>query len=265
MVGQRPLEPLIGVRIPAPQQQFKMKIVAIGGGRLIETKSIDKEVIRLTGKEHPRLLFIPTASSDDESYVDVIQRHFGKRLGCKVNTLYLFNRRPSVSTIKKQIHSADIIYVGGGNTLKMMKRWRRYGVDKMLLAAAKRGAVLTGVSAGSICWFRNGNSDSRRFTDPKADLIKVRGLGLIPALHCPHYDVEKDRKPQLKKMMRNTPGVAIALDNYAALEVIDDKCRIITSKKSAGAYRVYWKGGRYYRDKIIKTTELAPTKDLLRK
>lgn len=249
------------------------KIVAIGGGEIgragypVETTKIDKEIIRLTGKIKPKLLFIPTASSDAELYFEVVKKHFGKRLGCETNVLYLnlIKEKPSKKEIEEKIFNSDIVYVGGGNTFKMMKVWRNSGVDKILKEAYQKGIVLSGVSAGSICWFRWGNSDSRRFANPKADLIKVSGLGLINAFHCPHYDFEKDRKPDLKKMMRETSGVAIAIDNCCAIEVIDDKYRIISSKTSANAYKVYWKTNKYYQEKIKKEKEFRPLKQLLKK
>jgi dipeptidase E len=147
----------------------------------------------------------------------------------------------------------------------MMKIWKKCEVDKILREAYQKGIVLSGVSAGSICWFRWGNSDSRRFANPNADLIKVSGLGLINALHCPHYDFEKDRKPDLKKMMKKTSGVAIAIDNCCAIEVIDDKYRIISSKVSANAYRVYWKANKYRQEKIKKEKEFRSLKELLKK
>ena len=81
--------------------------------------------------------------------------------------------------MRNLILGADIVYIGGGNTLAMMKRWRELGIDKLLKIAYKRDIVLSGLSAGSICWFKQGLSDSRRFRNPKADLIKVTGIGLI--------------------------------------------------------------------------------------
>lgn len=146
----------------------------------------------------------------------------------------------------------------------MMKIWRKNHVDKILIQAYEKGVVLSGLSAGSICWFRWGNSDSRRFTNPKADSVKVSGLGLIKALHCPHYLKEK-RKNDLKKMMKKTSGVAIAIDNCCAIEVIDDKYRILSSKQSANAYKVYWKANKYFQEIIGKEKKLKPLKDLLRK
>ena len=246
------------------------KIIAIGGGEIgrpgfsIETTKIDKEVIKLSGKKNPKLLFVPTATNDSQSYIDVITKQYGKRLGCIVDVLFLIKEKPNKKEIRNKILKSDIIYVGGGNTLKMMNVWKKYGVEKILKEAHKKGIVLTGLSAGSICWFKWGNSDSRRFYNPKADLIKVSGLSLINALHCPHYDFEKDRKSDLKKMMKKTSGVAIAIDNCCAIEVIDDKYKIIDSKSSANAYKVYWKNNEYYKE-IIKKEGLKPINILLKK
>jgi dipeptidase E len=247
------------------------KIMAIGGGEIgrpgfsVETTQIDKEIIRLTGKKNPKLLFIPTASTDSESYYETVEKHFGKRLGCKTDVLYLIKNKPSKKEIEAKIFKSDIVYVGGGNTLKMMRIWRKNKVDEILLKAYEKGIIMSGVSAGSICWFKYGNSDSKKFIDPNASLMKVAGLGLINALNCPHYDFEAYRKADLKKMMKKTSGVAIAMDNCCAIEIIDDKYKIITSKKTANAYKVYWKGNEYHEKIIKKEKELKPLNQLLSK
>ena len=247
------------------------KIIAIGGGEIgrpgtkIETLSIDKEIIAQSGKEHPHVLFVPTASSDSQGYSQLFQQYYGKKLNCKVDTLFLTKNPSSKATISKKILNTDIIYVGGGNTLKMMMIWRRLGVDKILLEAYKKNIVLSGLSAGSICWFRHGNSDSRVFTSGSNKLIKVAGLNLIDALHCPHYDVEPLRKPDLEKMMKHTPGVAIALNNFTALEIIDYQYRILKSKKSAKAYKIYWKKNIYYKEEIPINNKFSDLNNLLQK
>lgn len=248
------------------------KIIAIGGGEIgrpgfpVETTKIDQEIIALSRKKKPKLLFIPTASSDSHSYFEIVRKHFGLRLGCVVTPLYLLDGRHTKSEISRKILSADIIYVGGGNTLKMMKAWRRFGVDRALERAYRRGVVLSGVSAGAICWFSFGNSDSLRFSQKNAPMIKVGGLGLIGALFCPHYDVEKKRAPELKRIMKNTRGVvAVAVDNCAALEILDDQFRVISSKSAANAYKVFWEKGVYRKGKILKTKEFLPLGELLSK
>ncbi len=249
------------------------KIIAIGGGEIgrpgfpVETTKIDKEIIKLSGKKNPKLLFIPTASSDSEGYVETVKKHFGKRLGCEIDVLYLIREKPVQAEIKKKIFGADIIYVGGGNTLKMMNAWRKTGVDKILKTALKKGIVLSGLSAGSICWFKYGNSDSRKFANKKTEfkLIKVGGLGFIDALNCPHYHTEKGRKKSLKEMMKKATSVAIALDNSAALEVVDEKFRIVAAKKEAKAYRVFWKKKKFFEEEIKATKRFKNLSEILKK
>ena len=200
------------------------KIVAIGGDEIrdSETLAIDKEIIRLTQKKHPKLLFIPTASSDNEDYYNGVEKYFGKKLGCKTKVLYLLKKTPSPKEIRNKILDSDIIYVGGGNTLKMMKLWRRLGVDKILKTAWQKGIVLCGLSAGSICWFESGHSDSMSFYNPKKwKYINVRGLGFIKGIHCPHYDSETlgvPRKNRFRNMIQKIGGIGISID-----ENCDDK------------------------------------------
>jgi len=241
-----------------------MNLVAIGGGEIgrpgypIETHKIDEEIIRLSGKVHPILLFIPTASGDSESYYQLIENYFGKRMGCKTDVLYLIKDKPTRSEIERKLSEADIVYVGGGNTLRMLKTWRRYGVDKLLKKEAKKGKILCGVSAGAICWFRYGNSDAMRFGPRKSKrLIKLRGLNLINLMACPHYNFEKNRRPSLRRMIQREGGLAIALENCSALEVINNKYRVITSSRKAKVYRLYRLNG-----KVIE--EVLPTDNRFR-
>jgi dipeptidase E len=252
--------------------KFAMKkIIAIGGGEIgrpgypVETTTIDKEIIKLTGKKNPKLLFIPTASSDSEGYYQTVQKHFDKKLSCKTDVLSLIKNNLSKKEIEDKILKSDIIYVGGGNALKMMKIWKKMGVDKILIKAYEKGIVMSGLSAGSICWFKYGNSDSRKFANPDAGLIKVTGLGLVNALYCPHYAFEAYRKADLKKMMRKTSGVAIAMDNCCSIEIIDNKYKIISSKKTANAYKVYWKENNFFEELIKKEKKLKPLSLLLSK
>lgn len=252
-----------------------MKIVAIGGGEIgrpgypIETERIDREIFRLTGKRRPKVLFLPTASGDDPSYWEVFQRYYGQRLGCRTDVLYLLRQKPSLKEIKEKILSSDIIYVGGGNTLRMLRRWRQLGVDKALELAGKNGVILSGLSAGAICWFKYGVSDSRRFGPKKSnELIRLRGLGFIPYIGCPHYDVEKSRRPFLKKLIKEKGGFAIALENCSALEVVDNRYRIITSSPDAHAYRVFRRNNKVIEeplpnDRRFRSLDMLPLVDSL--
>lgn len=245
-------------------------IVAIGGGniRTRGTAAIDREIIRLSRKQHPRVLFIPTASSDSEVYWTHFSEYFGKFLKCKTDVLYLVNGPPSAQQMERKIVSSDIIYVGGGNTLYMMRVWRRLGVDKMLKAAYQRGIVLAGISAGSICWFDSGHSDSMSFYDPRDwKYINVRGLGLVHGIHCPHYNGMTrgvPRRRDFREMIRRIGGVGIAIENNCAIEFIDGRFyRVITSKSYARAYRVFKTGGDVVAEQIRQEDQLRPMESIM--
>ena len=182
-----------------------------------------------------------------------------------VDIMLLVNTDPERARIRDRILRADIIYVGEGNTLRMMKTWRRYGVDRALLTAMKRDIVLCGSSAGSIAWFSWGNSDSLKSWQNPTRLARVRGLGFVDALLCPHYDVEKHRRPSLKAMMKDDKGVAIALDEYCALVVHDDTYRVLASIRGRKAYRVYWKDGQYVEEQLVPSMRARPLGPLLTK
>ena len=246
-------------------------IVAIGGGliRTRGTAAIDREIIRLSGKKHPRLLFLPTASSDAERYWIHVRNYFGSFLKCKTDVLYLLQDPPSPAEARRKIFSADIVYVGGGNTLMMMRVWRRLGIDKFLRSAYRAGAVLCGISAGAICWFDSGHSDSLSFYNPKDwKYMNVRGLGLIPGIHCPHYNGRTlgiPRRAHFREMIGRIGGIGIALENNCAIEVLDGKLyRIITSKNNARAYRVFRRDGRVVAERIRQEKCWAPIRMLYR-
>jgi dipeptidase E len=246
-----------------------MKIIAIGGGEIgrpgypIETRKIDREIIRLTGKKHPKALLLPTASGDSPLYWQTFKKYYGQKLGCKTNVLWLTKGKLLPKETKKMILDSDIIYVGGGNTLKMLKIWRKLGVDKILEDAGKKGVVLSGVSAGAICWFKYGNSDSGKFGPRKSKkLIKVRGIELLPLIACPHYDIEKFRRPSLIRMIKKNGGLSIALENCSALEVVDNQYRIIISSKKAHAFRLYRCNGKVVEEKLPSDQKFRPLKEL---
>ena len=244
------------------------KLVAIGGGEMAEreTLAIDKEIVALTGKDRPKALFIPTASGDSPEYWQSFQDVYGKELGCETDVIYLLGVRPTGCELEQKILSADLVYVGGGNTLKMMRRWRRLGVDRVLAEAYRRGVVLSGLSAGCICWFSWGHSDSMSFYRPDNwHYIRVRGMGLIDALGCPHFDSETggERRQAFRQMVRKHSDVGIAIDDNCAIEVVDDTYRVITSQPGAGAYKILNRGGELTVERIVQREEYEPIASLL--
>jgi dipeptidase E len=247
-------------------------IVAIGGGeiRTRGTAPIDREIIRLSNRKNPKLLFIPTASSDSQRYWNRVQENFGKFLKCKTDVLFLIKEQPSREQIRRKILSTDIIYVGGGNTLQMMRLWRRFGVDKFLRAAYEKGVVLSGISAGAICWFDSGHSDSMSFYNPKEwNYINVKGLGLIKGIHCPHYNSRTrgvPRRKDFRDMIRKTGGIGIAIENNCAIEFIDGRFyKVITSKPHSRAYKIFKAGGEVITEQIRREKRLAPLESLSRR
>ncbi len=246
-----------------------MKIVSIGGGQngrpgtTYEVKIFDEEIVRLTNKQNPNLLFIAFTQKDIEGaeyYFNIINKNFSN-LGCICDHLREKDLI-DISIVKSKIEKADIIYVGGGNTLRLMNMLRKYKIDDMLKIAGEKGAVLCGISAGGICWCDFGNSDSRKFTSNSKKLIKVTGLGFIHALFCPHYNVEKTRQKDLKRMMKKTKGVALAFSNCTALKIVDDNYEVLKSRGSAKALKCFWQRGEYVK---IELNSRGSVSDLISK
>jgi len=240
-------------------------VVAVGGGR--RTLPIDREIVRLANKKNPNLLLIPTASSDSEQYWTRAQQYYGKFLKCKTDVLFLIKERTSSGQIEKKISSADIIYVPGGNTLLMMRVWRRLGVDRCLRVAYESGTVLAGMSAGAICWFDSGHSDSMSFYQPrKWKYINVRGLGLLKGIHCPHFNsmtLGVPRRCHFQEMILKTGGIGIAIENNCAIEFIDEQFyKVISSRSYANAYRVRKSRGKVVVEKLPQTNRLVPIESL---
>src|SRR5512144_1617462 len=223
-----------------------MNIIAIGGGSLKkkQTLPIDRAIVKLTGQNAPRALFIPTASGDEQDYCEAFDRAYGDLLGCRTDHLLLYRKPGDRTAAARKIKSADLIYAGGGNTLRMMKMWRRLGIDKMLIRAGRQATVLAGVSAGAICWHTWGHSDSRSYSGRKHwSYIKVRGLGLIRGLFCPHLDSEK-RHASFKTMVTRDQMIGIACDNFAAVHYDDSGAWCITSRSKAQVHIYTFFNGR---------------------
>ncbi len=218
------------------------KIVAIGGGELLDNMAIHREILSLTGVRKSRVLYIPTASYDDASRFHQFKKAYETLPGCVTDVLYLLEGRPGRREMEKKILGSQAVYVGGGNTLKMMRRWRFLGVDRILKRAYGEGIVLAGASAGGICWFAYGHSDSMRFYHPEDWLYtRVKGLGLLDLTFCPHYDSEK-RDKDFQAMMLCCGGIGLGVDDNAALEIVGRRFRIISSRKAACAHKIRRKG-----------------------
>ncbi|MGY8764887.1 MAG: Type 1 glutamine amidotransferase-like domain-containing protein [Fidelibacterota bacterium] len=209
----------------------KGHIIAIGGGgfgRNPNHRKIEKYILKLTGKEKPNIVFIPTASAENQAYIIQFYKCFTK-MSCEPSHVTFFQRTPKLDSI---INKADVIYVGGGNTKSMLAVWQEWKLDKLLLKAYNNGKILSGVSAGAICWFEQG------ITDSWASNINVMDcLGFLPEMACPHYQEEKDRRPDVHKMLKQGKcGPGWAIDGGAAVHFKNGK---------------YYKSIQFYSDSYV--------------
>ena len=196
-----------------------------------DTPLLDDYILRTCKKENPRICFVPTASGDAESYVVKFYRRFAST-NCYLADLQLFQRQ--VVDLEDFACSQDIIYVGGGNTANMLAVWRVHGFDKALEVALSSGTVLTGLSAGSICWFEQGITDSFG-----SELKPIDCLGFLPGSHCPHYDGEEERRPAYHQMIKAGIIGGYAADDGVGLHFINGKLqRVISSRPEAIGYKV---------------------------
>lgn len=204
-----------------------------GGGFLMEPRNprLDRWILSLARGR--RVLFIPTASGDSEWALVRFHRAF-RRLECETSHLLLFNRQHV--DLRDAVLSQDLIYVGGGNTANMLAVWRVHGVDALLREAWESGIVLCGVSAGAICWFEAGLTDS---FGPELRPLHG-GLGFLPGSFCPHYDGEATRRPGYTRAVASgqlPPGHA-ADDGVGVLFEGTEVADIAASRAKVSAYRV---------------------------
>lgn len=227
-------------------------IIVIGGGeiRACETIFIDREIIKRASLPNPKVLFIPTASRDSVDYWVSFKKMYEKLLSCSCDTLNLYENKLSQVKIENKICSANIIYVGGGNTLRMMRKWRHRKIDILLKNAYEEGVLMTGISAGAICWFEKGFSDSLKDHNIESDYIQVSGLGLVKGIVCPEYDNEERRRMFLHLIaQKNMSGIGI--ESNAAVEIFQNQYRKIEAHNNAKAFRVYKEQNKVVEEEII--------------
>ena len=216
-------------------------IVAMGGGGFSmepDNPLLDDFVLSLARRKRPRVCFIPTASADSPMYIAKFYRAFANR--CEVTDLTLFDppslprNPPLTADLRSFVAGQDIFYVGGGNTAHLLAMWRTHGLDKVLRRAWRAGAVLAGISAGMLCWFENGLTDSFGGLQPLND-----GLGFIRGSACPHYDGEPGRRESYQRMIADGASAGYAADDGVALHFVGRRLKeAVSSRPNAGAYQV---------------------------
>ncbi|HVU79045.1 MAG TPA: peptidase E [Gaiellaceae bacterium] len=210
-------------------------IVGMGGGgdESEQTLRLYDYVLGLTGKERPRVLYLPTAVADSVHTAEgVITFYDTFRERTEPAHLSTFPWPPA--DLRERILSQDAICVSGGNTANMLAIWRVHGIDALLRQAWESGIVLFGASAGMICWFEAGVTDS---FGPQLEAMDC--LGFLPGSACPHYDGEERRRPRYRELIDGGLREGIAADDGVGLHYAGtDLAEVVTCRPGAAAYRV---------------------------
>ncbi|WP_409298342.1 Type 1 glutamine amidotransferase-like domain-containing protein [Peribacillus sp. SCS-26] len=222
------------------------QIIALGGGGFSmepENPLLDLYILEQAGKKSPSICFIPTASGDSDSYISRFYKAF-EAYDCQSSHLSLF--KPPSQDLESFVLEKDIIFVGGGNTKNLLALWREWELDRILYKAWDKGIVMSGISAGAICWFESG------VTDSFGTLRELSSLGFLGGSCCPHYDGEAERRGTYTSLVKNRNlKDGYAIDDGAALHFIGNELHtIVSSRKHAGAYYVSLKDGEAVEDPL---------------
>jgi peptidase E len=220
-------------------------IVGLGGGgdTAEQTDRLYEYILGLTGKERPRVLFIPTAAAEDAEYIVRFYQRFARR--SDASHLSTFPWPPK--DLRDVILSQDAINVSGGNTANMLAIWKVHGIDTLLREAWESGVVLFGASAGMICWFEAGVTDS---FGPQLEGMDC--LGFLPGSACPHYDGEELRRPRYRELIEGGFPEGVAADDGVGIHYVGTEItELVTCRPGAAAYRVTREG-----EERLETREL---------
>lgn len=225
----------------------ELSILSIGGGKPNgKAAPLLKRALELTSVEKsPRVLSIATAKTTQESHEIAIantRELFQDQLGLPFDSLHDFNTIGTPGEIEEKLEAADLVYIAGGDTLRMMDIWREHGIHRIIARRAFEGLVISGTSAGAIAPFTWGHSDSQSYNvgqDDPWDFIKVNGLGLINAAVTPHHNTQPQGKPRsdsFAEMFKSNTDTTygIGIDNLAAIELAGGSISVASQKTGAG-------------------------------
>lgn len=215
------------------------QIIALGGGGFSDEPDnplLDNYILDQSDKANPKICFIPTASGDAQGYIESYYACFNSKK-CLPTHLSLF--AGNTDKIEEFILDQDILYVGGGNTRNLLVLWKEWGLDQILRKAYEQGTILSGISAGSICWFEEGLTDSI-----PNQLNKLDCLGFLKGSNCPHFDGQPERQAIYRqKIEHGEMKGGIACDDGVALHFVNEQLeRIVSSQKNKRAFQYEMKG-----------------------
>jgi dipeptidase E len=208
-------------------------IVAIGGGKLCA--GMARFLVELPDRKRPRMLYVGTAMAEDPAAALRAYDHFGGL--ADVSRLEFFPWPPE--DLRSVVLDQDLIFVGGGNSANMLAIWRVHGVDELLREALDSGVVMAGSSAGGLCWFESGVTDS---FGPQLEQMPY--LRFLPWSFCPHYDDEELRRPRYQELIRGGLAAGYAADAGVGLRFVDGELReVVACDEGSKAYRVELRDG----------------------
>lgn len=229
------------------------EIIAIGGAAFSaepRNLALDRYILEQAKAPRPKVLMIPTATGDNPEYIGKFYAAYDA-LDAQPAHLPFFHRTPDLRAL---VLAQDVIFVGGGNTKSMLAVWREWGLPEILQEAADAGIVMAGVSAGAICWFDQG------VTDSWADRLRpLPCLGWLKGSCCPHYDGEVERRPAYHALLAEgllKPGYAIE-DGVAAHFTNGELAVVVSKREAARAYHVSFSEGRVH-ENPLEAVVLSP-------
>ena len=211
------------------------RIVAIGGGELRErtTMKIDEYIAKLAkeraGENRANALFIPTASHDYMPYYNTFHKVYTGLFNIKTDVALTVFKEADMEKLRAKFEKADVIYVGGGDTVFMMESWKRSGLLPLIKDAYERGVIIAGLSAGAICWFEDIFTDSAKEDGEERYKMLFEGLNWIKGKISPHYGA---RMLDFDKIVCYNLGCAYGIEDDAALVIEDGE--IVGSVSSGG-------------------------------
>jgi dipeptidase E len=212
----------------------------MGGGKMC--RGLARYLVELTGKERPTVVYVGTAMAEDPEAALRMYDHFTGL--ADIARLEFFPWPPE--DLRSAILGADVIFVGGGNTANMLAIWRVHGVDALLRKAWDAGVVLSGSSAGGICWFEQGVTDS---FGPQ--LGPMDCLGFLEGSFCPHYDDEEQRRPRHRELLNDGLAPGYAADSGVGLHFVGDEVReVVACEEGSKAYWVELRDGEIVEEPI---------------
>jgi dipeptidase E len=227
--------------------QIVRRLFTMGGGGFLEEPDnllLDQFFFSLSPAKRPKVCFVGTATGDAPSHIERFYLNM-KKHSVDPSHLSLFNG--PIGSLRDFVFSKDVIYVGGGNTRNLLTLWKDWGLDQILKEAYQSGIVIGGISAGSLCWYEQGVTDSIPGT-----LSNLTCLGILKGSHCPHYHGNQERRPAFHRLIAAGMKDGIACDDGVAAVFENEKlCEFVSSRPKARAFELKMSNGQVVEKEIV--------------